>query len=336
MVWWWLSLACSRDPWRGAGPSPDGPADETWTLSLRGHEVGVERVWQEGDRQVRRTVLTALADGVEATRRSQVRLEGTSPVRGFVVWDGTTVSGEGPAWWPLAALPEVDGPLPLLGADGAITTGELRRVDGELELLGPHGRTRLFPGPDGRPRTAQWAGVTAVRADGDRPDPEPVDIAALLALPAPSFPAARRALVGRYRVGDEEVRVDVPTFAELPPEAERVRELAREVDADLRDVASPFGGTAGSGDCTEHALLFVRRATEAGLEARTLAGYLVTVDPPALVLHAWAEVRLGDRWVGVDPALGQLPADAGHLPVGRWTDEIAALDGTPVEVLELR
>ncbi|MCA9491343.1 MAG: hypothetical protein KC621_15535 [Myxococcales bacterium] len=336
MVWWWLSVACSRDPWRGAGPAPSGPADETWTLSLHGHDVGVERVWTEGDRQVRRRSLTTIADGAPATHRLELRLEGTSPVRSFAVWAGETVASDGPAWWSLAALPEVEGPLPLLGSDGRIGPGELRRTDDELELLGPHGRTRVRLGDDGRPAVARWAGVTATRAAGDRPDPEPVDIAALLTLPAPSFPSARRALVGRYRVGGEEVRVDVPTFAELPPEAERARILAREVDADLRDVASPFGGTAGSGDCTEHALLFVRRATDAGFEARTVAGYLLTVDPPALVPHAWAEVRLAGRWVGADPALGQLPADAGHLPLGAWTDEIAAMDGVLVEVLDVR
>ena len=36
---------------------------------------------------------------------------------------------------------------------------------------------------------------------------------------------------------------------------------------------------------------------------------------PGLVPHAWVEVRLGERWVAIDPALDQALADATHLPL---------------------
>lgn len=66
----------------------------------------------------------------------------------------------------------------------------------------------------------------------------------------------------------------------------------------------------GSGDCTEHAVLFTALARAAGLPTRLVAGTVYGVD--AFLYHAWAEVWLG-RWLPVDPALGQVPADATHL-----------------------
>lgn len=64
------------------------------------------------------------------------------------------------------------------------------------------------------------------------------------------------------------------------------------------------------GDCNEHAQLFVALARAAGIPARTVSG-VVAVDG-RFYYHAWAEVML-QRWVGVDPTLGQNPADASHL-----------------------
>jgi len=64
------------------------------------------------------------------------------------------------------------------------------------------------------------------------------------------------------------------------------------------------------GDCNEHAQLFVALARAAGLPARTVSG-VVAIDGK-FYYHAWAEVML-QRWVGVDPTLGQFPTDATHL-----------------------
>lgn len=64
------------------------------------------------------------------------------------------------------------------------------------------------------------------------------------------------------------------------------------------------------GDCNEHTVLFVALARAVGLPARTAVG-LVFVDG-RFYYHAWPEVWL-DRWVPVDPTLGQFPADASHL-----------------------
>ncbi len=68
---------------------------------------------------------------------------------------------------------------------------------------------------------------------------------------------------------------------------------------------------AGQGDCNEHTVLYVALARSLGLPTRTAAG-LVHVHG-RFYYHAWPEVWAGDRWVAVDPTLGQYPADASHI-----------------------
>lgn len=65
------------------------------------------------------------------------------------------------------------------------------------------------------------------------------------------------------------------------------------------------------GDCNEHTVLYVALARSIGLPARTAVG-LVYVRGH-FYYHAWPEVYLNDKWVAVDPTLGQYPADASHL-----------------------
>ena len=64
------------------------------------------------------------------------------------------------------------------------------------------------------------------------------------------------------------------------------------------------------GDCNEHAVLFAALARASGLPTRVVAG--LVYDDDAFLYHAWCEVWLG-RWVAVDPALHQFPADATHI-----------------------
>jgi hypothetical protein len=67
---------------------------------------------------------------------------------------------------------------------------------------------------------------------------------------------------------------------------------------------------ARKGDCNEHTVLYVALARALGLPTRTATG-LVYVRG-SFYYHAWPEVWL-DRWVAVDPTLGQFPADASHI-----------------------
>ncbi|MFQ5667434.1 MAG: transglutaminase family protein [Candidatus Binatia bacterium] len=66
----------------------------------------------------------------------------------------------------------------------------------------------------------------------------------------------------------------------------------------------------GEGDCNEHAVLYATLARAAGIPTRIVAG-TVYVDG-SFSYHAWCKVWLG-RWVSVDPALHQFPADATHI-----------------------
>ncbi len=64
------------------------------------------------------------------------------------------------------------------------------------------------------------------------------------------------------------------------------------------------------GDSNEHTTLYVALARAVGIPARSVAG-LLYVDG-RFYYHAWSEVHI-QRWIAVDPTLGQLPADARHI-----------------------
>ena len=66
----------------------------------------------------------------------------------------------------------------------------------------------------------------------------------------------------------------------------------------------------GQGDCNEHAVLLAALGRAAGIPTRMIAGAVYLNS--AFFYHAWDEVWLG-RWVSVDPALHQFPADATHI-----------------------
>lgn len=57
------------------------------------------------------------------------------------------------------------------------------------------------------------------------------------------------------------------------------------------------------GDCTEHAQLFVTLARAAGFPARSVFGLIYSndADEPIFAGHAWAEIMMNGRWLGVDP-----------------------------------
>ena len=66
-----------------------------------------------------------------------------------------------------------------------------------------------------------------------------------------------------------------------------------------------------AGDCNEHAVLFAGLARAAGLPTRIVAG-TVYLDGRFLY-HAWNEVWVDHRWVSIDSALNQFPADVTHI-----------------------
>ncbi|MEI7705153.1 MAG: transglutaminase-like domain-containing protein [Deltaproteobacteria bacterium] len=82
----------------------------------------------------------------------------------------------------------------------------------------------------------------------------------------------------------------------------------------------------GKGDCTEHTRLFVALCRAAGIRAREVKGLVYASygqGGPGLYWHAWAEVKVGDGWIAVDPTFGQDVADATHVALGRGTRQDA-------------
>jgi len=80
----------------------------------------------------------------------------------------------------------------------------------------------------------------------------------------------------------------------------------------------------GEGDCNEHAVLLAALGRAAGVPTRVVAG-AVYLDG-AFFYHAWCEVWL-ERWVSIDPALHQFPADATHIKfvAGDPEDQVAMM-----------
>jgi len=66
------------------------------------------------------------------------------------------------------------------------------------------------------------------------------------------------------------------------------------------------------GDCNEHTVLFTALARAAGIPTRIAVG--LTYYDGFFYYHAWPEVYL-NKWVAVDPTLGQFPADASHIRI---------------------
>jgi hypothetical protein len=71
------------------------------------------------------------------------------------------------------------------------------------------------------------------------------------------------------------------------------------------------------GDCTEHTILFVAMARAVGVPAREVSGLIYMGDRhQTFGWHAWAEVEIDGRWVGVDAAWDETIASAAHILLG--------------------
>ncbi|MBK8725088.1 MAG: transglutaminase domain-containing protein [Holophagaceae bacterium] len=118
---------------------------------------------------------------------------------------------------------------------------------------------------------------------------------------------------------------------DLPKEASRW-ELARRVTGFVnrwirqKDYTVGFASALevcrdARGDCTEHGVLAVALLRRLGVPARGVTGW-VALDR-TLGLHFWAEVKLGQRWIPIDPTFDQAPASAFRLKLG--TTDLADL-----------
>jgi hypothetical protein len=101
-----------------------------------------------------------------------------------------------------------------------------------------------------------------------------------------------------------------------------------------------------SGDCTEHAVLLAAVARAKKIPGRMAVGLVYMEGSNAFGMHAWTEVWIDDRWIGLDATLGRGGLGPGHikiahtsldgpgaysslLPVARWLGQME------IEVLEV-
>lgn len=152
-------------------------------------------------------------------------------------------------------------------------------------------------------------------------------------------------------VGSPELRAIVEPLAAVAPDRRTLVEaLVPEVAARLSSAPEPglpsaLGALAqGSGNCNDHAVLFVALARTAGVPARRIAGLVYLDEPaPGFYPHEWAEVWMDEPvgWVPVDPAFEQRIADAARIPLvtgGQaplWT-VLDQLGTRSVEIVEVR
>ena len=160
-----------------------------------------------------------------------------------------------------------------------------RRPDGALAVA-----LRSIPGPP--VQAAERAGALEATAAIDARDPSIVRLA-------------------RQIVGDEED----PRLQSERLVAWVFANLSKDLSTNLSTASQVLARRTG--DCTEHALLFVALARAIGLPAREVSGLVYMGDDTRrFAWHAWAEVDLGGRWVQVDPSWGEPLANATHLTLG--------------------
>jgi len=180
-------------------------------------------------------------------------------------------------------------------------------------------RQRAVPGPGGETLLT----VTALPFKGDdvpRGKPSPrgdADQAATIEIDweHPSIRKLADATVGRT----------TGTWAAARALSRVVHDRLDKVYGESADRASDVLAR-GKGDCTEHTRLFVALARASGIRAREVKGLVQASygqGGPGLYWHAWAEVKVGNRWIALDPTFGQDVADATHVALGRGTSQDA-------------
>jgi len=95
---------------------------------------------------------------------------------------------------------------------------------------------------------------------------------------------------------------------------DEIRALADYTD---RAIANDLGAASvdargalamGRGDCKAHASVFAQLAIARGFDVALVTGFRLVDAPARLTRHRWAMVRLGERWLAVDPTYGEVPA----------------------------
>jgi transglutaminase-like putative cysteine protease len=95
-----------------------------------------------------------------------------------------------------------------------------------------------------------------------------------------------------------------------------------------------------AGDCNEHTVLYTALARAAAFPTRIAIGLVWSDQHQAFAYHAWPEVWIRDRFIAIDPTLGEPIADATHIALlhgglERWLSLGAWLGAIEIEILEV-
>ena len=93
---------------------------------------------------------------------------------------------------------------------------------------------------------------------------------------------------------------------------------------------------AKEGDCTEHAVLMSALAKTVGIPARLVTGLVYVGGEEGIFgYHEWVELRIGDRWVAMDPTFGQDLADVSHVKFSQGLSDADGLREAGIAAAEL-
>jgi Transglutaminase-like enzymes, putative cysteine proteases len=92
------------------------------------------------------------------------------------------------------------------------------------------------------------------------------------------------------------------------------------------------------GDCKAHTILFTALARAIGIPTKMAMGVVLMPDG-YFYYHAWAVVYL-DKWVAVDPTLGEFPADATHImlasgSLSNWMDILGVVGRLHIDIMKV-
>ena len=108
-----------------------------------------------------------------------------------------------------------------------------------------------------------------------------------------------------------------------------VFDYIKEKCLDVGFASAPDVARVPRGDCTEHTVLMVAMLRRLGVPARAALGWaaLDMGDEMVLGLHTWAEVKICQRWIPMDPTFGQAPAGAFRATISTLAlDSLAGMD----------
>jgi len=181
--------------------------------------------------------------------------------------------------------------------------------DRKLALPATGGQT-VWPGPGGRVVVRVRAAAPSVKGQFPYKGKDKAVLAAIKPTRYLQSDDKRIVALARKAVGEATDALQAARAIEA-----FVREYVNEKNFSVGYATAVEVAESKQGDCTEHAVLAAAMCRALGIPAQVVCG-VVYVDQFAdrkdlFIPHAWTQVFVGGKWVGLDPALGGF--DAGHI-----------------------